>query len=134
MLDWLTENEALLLGLGIFSVVSFVASLVIVPALIIRLPADYFAESRRGDVPTRHPALRLALLIAKNTLGAIVIIVGIILLPLPGQGVLTILVGIILLDFPGKYALERRLIGRPAVLEALNWIRAKANRPPLVLH
>lgn len=51
----------------------------------------------------------------------------------PGQGVLTILIGLSLLDLPGKRAVERRLIGNPAVLRAVNALRAKAHRPPLRL-
>jgi len=59
------------------------------------------------------------------------ILAGIAMLVLPGQGLLSILIGVTLLNFPGKYALERRIVGRPAVSRTLNRIRARARRPPL---
>ena len=58
---------------------------------------------------------------------------GLAMLVLPGQGVITILVGITLLNFPGKRRLELRIVRQRPVLLAINWIRARANRPPLVL-
>ena len=58
---------------------------------------------------------------------------GIAMLALPGQGILTILVGITLLNFPGKRRLELRIVRQRRVLRAINWMRAKAKRPPLVL-
>ncbi|HRD19060.1 MAG TPA: hypothetical protein PLB60_08410, partial [Candidatus Marinimicrobia bacterium] len=57
--------------------------------------------------------------------------VGFLLLFIPGQGILTILVGIILMNFPGKYRLERKLVQRPGVLQGINKIRKKFNRPLL---
>jgi hypothetical protein len=51
----------------------------------------------------------------------------------PGQGILTILIGVMLLDFPGKRRLERWLVRRPAVFKGINRIRARFDKPPLVL-
>ena len=51
----------------------------------------------------------------------------------PGQGILTILLGLIMLDIPGKRPLEARIIKRPAVLAAINGLRAKYNKPPLIM-
>ena len=50
---------------------------------------------------------------------------------IPGQGILTMIVGLTMLDFPGKRGLERRLIGRPHILHALNRLRARFGRAPL---
>ena len=49
----------------------------------------------------------------------------------PGQGLLSILVGIMLMDLPGKYKVERAIIRKEKVLSTINWLRAKAHRPPL---
>jgi len=49
----------------------------------------------------------------------------------PGQGILTILLGIIMLDIPGMRPLEARIIQRPAVLGAINKLRARFSKPPL---
>jgi len=72
------------------------------------------------------------LLIGKNALGYILVVAGIIMLVLPGQGIFTILIGIMLLNFPGKYQLERWLATRGPVLRSINWLRQRAGRAPLV--
>jgi hypothetical protein len=73
--------------------------------------------------------------IAKNVLGFILVVVGIMLsLPgVPGQGILTILIGIMLLDFPGKRELERRIVSCPGLFQAINALRRRFGKPPLVL-
>ena len=50
----------------------------------------------------RYPVLRPLLLIAKNLLGFVLIVAGIAMLVLPGQGLLTIVVGVVLMNFPGR--------------------------------
>jgi hypothetical protein len=47
--------------------------------------------------------------------------------------VLTILAGVMLIEFPGRHRLVRAIIGRPAVLAAVNRLRARFNRPPLTV-
>ncbi|MCM2375182.1 PGPGW domain-containing protein [Aporhodopirellula aestuarii] len=74
--------------------------------------------------------LHLTLLALKNTLGVFLLVIGISMLVLPGQGLLTILIGLSLLDFPGKYRLERYLVTRPPVFKSLNWLRQRAGNPP----
>jgi hypothetical protein len=37
------------------------------------------------------------------------------------------------LDFPGKRALESRIVGRPRVYAAVNGLRARFDKPPLML-
>jgi hypothetical protein len=81
----------------------------------------------------RHPALRLAGMILKNVAGVAFFLAGISMLILPGQGLLTILIGISLMDFPGKHRLEARIVGNRTVLGAVNSLRAKFGRPPLVM-
>jgi hypothetical protein len=107
-------------GLAAVSAVTFVVSLGIVPILAVRIPADYFSWGRK------YPLLRLAVLVLKNALGVALLLGGVLMLFLPGQGLLTIFLGIMLMDFPGKYRLERYLISRGPVLKSINWIRRKA--------
>jgi hypothetical protein len=52
---------------------------------------------------------------------------------IPGPGLLVILIGITVMDFPGKRRLERWVVGRPGVLGAINRLRRRYGRPPLVL-
>ncbi len=114
---------------------TFVATLLIVPWVLVRLPSDYFVRDTRIplDLPKRHPSIRITLLVLKNLLGAVLLLGGIAMLVLPGQGLLTMLLGLSLLDFPGKFRLERAFIRRKAVHRAVNWIRRKGGREPMVI-
>ena len=130
MLILLERHEALFWSLTAWSVLVFFGTLVAMPLLIARVPADYFSRRPVRDWPTRHPAVHVILVLAKNLLGLVLLLAGLAMLVLPGQGLLTIFVAIMLLDFPRKRELEGWLIRRPPVFRAANWIRAKRRRPP----
>lgn len=132
----ITENQQLLWFLGLASVVFFVGSLLAMPALIVRIPADYFAHHTRPPSRWRSkaPSVRLALHIGKNLLGVVFILSGVAMLVLPGQGLLTIFAGFVLLDFPGKYAAEKWLVHQRWVHQPLNWVRRKRGQGPLKLN
>lgn len=130
MWAWLEDHKASVAIISAASVVMFFGSLLLLPVLVIRLPADYFLRRPVRDWPTRHPVWHLALVIGKNVLGVIVLLAGLAMLVLPGQGLLTILFGLILMDFPRKRQLERRLIRIKPVRAAANWIRQRYGRPP----
>ncbi len=119
---------------AIISLTSFIVGLVLMPVFISRIPADYFSRPRRQrqSASSRQPALQLLLSGAKNVLGIILVLAGLLMLFIPGQGLLTLLVGLMIMNYPGKYALERWLIERPHVLNALNWLRAKYGHVPLM--
>jgi len=135
VLDYLHDHKEILAWLGVFSVVSFIGSLVLIPILCVRMGEDYFMPHRDSEktLAGRHPLIRWMWLIVKHLLGLLLIVVGVLMLVLPGQGVLTILIGVMLLNFPGKRALELRLIRIPAILRAINALRARAQHPPLQL-
>lgn len=125
--------EALLWwGTGV-SLSLLAATAVGVPWVVSRLPRNYFNQTRRSawhrDVNT--PRSMLVLGILKNTLGALLVLLGLVMLITPGQGLLTLLVGLLLMNFPGKYRLERWLVRRPRVLATLNWLRRRGGHPPL---
>ena len=117
----------------ILSVAVGIFSMMLVPWLIIQIPADYFAypERREHLWQERHPAIRMSAIVLKNLLGYTFIAAGIAMLVLPGQGLLTIFMGMLLIDFPNKFKVERWLIERPAIFKAANWIRIKAGKEPL---
>jgi hypothetical protein len=134
MLDCVRGHEVFLGWLSVVSALMFFGSLVAVPWLLIRIPSDFFLRRMHyvDRWRPRHPLLRLILIVVKNLCGGILVLAGIVMLVLPGQGILTILVGLICLDFPGKFALERWLIRRPHVIQTINWLRSKAGREPLM--
>ena len=122
--------------LGVASAVMFLASVIGLPWAITRLPADYFAERRERLTLTelgrsrKHPGLFLL----RNLLGVVLLLCGVAMLFLPGQGLLTIVVALLCLDFPGKVRVQRKIVSRPSVLRALNAIRRRAGRDPFELH
>ena len=127
-------TKEVLIWLGVSSAVFFIGTLIAIPFILVRLPPNYFDERHpRRWMPNRNPVLRLLGLIVKNAVGAVFLAVGIALLFLPGQGILTILLGISLMDFPGKRYCERKIVGQPAVLKAINALRAKYDKPPLTV-
>ncbi|MFA5493170.1 MAG: PGPGW domain-containing protein [Porticoccaceae bacterium] len=119
--------------LGALSLVTMVASLVVLPLLVAQIPEDYFLHQRRAPAPWKddRPLLRLLFLLLKNLLGVALLIGGLIMVFMPGQGLLTMAIGLMLLDYPGKYQLEQRIVRVPAILKGLNWLRAKRHAPPL---
>lgn len=130
--QWIPAD--VLISLTIASVIGFVGSLIAIPWILIRLPCDYFdMRVPRHWMKDHHPILRLIGLIIKNCLGAVFLMAGFLMLFLPGQGVLTMLIGISFMDFPNKRKLEARIVGQPALLNAINRMRHKFNKSPLVV-
>src|SRR5687768_16456248 len=114
IVDWFLAHETLTWWLVGLSVLTFVGSLIAIPLVVLRLPADYFSPQRSeaDRWRRRHPAARVFLKVLKNLCGFILVLAGLIMSipPMPGQGLLTILIGISLLDFPGRRALELRIV------------------------
>jgi hypothetical protein len=123
------------IGVGIF-LVTFLANLALVSFILVKIPADYFRESRQGKfLEKQSPVVRVLALIGKNIAGVILVVLGVLLsLPgVPGQGVLTILLGIMLLDFPGRRRFERWIVSSPRVLKTVNKLRHRFDKPKLIL-
>lgn len=115
--------------LGLISVALFILTLLLLPVVIVRLPSDYFAGPKPdGFISRQIPPVRILLLVLKNLTGLTMILMGILMLFLPGQGVLTILAGLSVMNFPGKRNLEIRLASNGNVMRGLNWIRKKGHK------
>ncbi|MFT6143871.1 MAG: hypothetical protein ACJAZO_001388 [Myxococcota bacterium] len=69
----------------------------------------------------------------KNAGGAVLIMAGIAMLVLPGQGLLTMLAGLLLSDVPGKRRVALFFLRRGPVFRAVNAIRGRRDKPPLLL-
>lgn len=115
------------------AMLSLLGVLVFVPMVVARLPADYFLKERskvyRSVSPLWAPIYWVGRVI-KNLLGALLLVLGVILLFLPGQGLLTIIIGLVLMEFPGKHRLESKIAQRPRILATLNWMRNRSGRSP----
>jgi hypothetical protein len=125
----LAPHQQLLLWVGAGSLIIFTLSLLSLPWLVAQIPEDYFLTKTRpiGD-------RSILVLWTKNLIGYGLILAGILMLLLPGQGILTVVTGVLLIDYPGKFRLERQIARKPAILKSLNWLRAKAHKPPLIVH
>ena len=127
--SWISKE--MWVGLIAFSVIAFVGTLIAIPAILIRLPPDYFQNHHHKPwFANHHPVVRTLGLIIKNLAGIVFLLAGIAMLFLPGQGLLTMLLGILFIDFPGKHRLEKKLIQHPKILQAINAFREKAGKPP----
>lgn len=135
-----TKLQALLtpkhiFGLTALSAIMAIGSLFIMPLILCRLPADYFNNEKPNlfvRIRTATP-LKSLVLIAKNISGFLLLLAGILMLFLPGQGLLTMLIGMVLMDFPGKFRLERKIIARSKVLTAINWLRTRRGYPAMIV-
>jgi hypothetical protein len=134
-LSSLWSDESLLLIIGFISLLLFLLTLILIPWLILRIPEDYFSAQKRNPLlgRMRHPVIGITILALKNLFGVVFLVLGILLLVLPGQGLLTMLLGIIMIDFPGKYRLERWFVSQGSILRTVNWLRKKGKRAPIKL-
>ncbi len=135
VLDWLAAHGATTGAIVGVSLALALGSTALMVFLIARMSPEYFVAPTppSGSWRSRHPVLRFATRVVKNILGAGLVLLGLAMLVLPGQGALTILVGVCLLEFPGKRKLELRIVRQRPVYRAINWIRIRVGRPPLVL-
>jgi len=125
--------QTLLPWLPLLSLIGFVMALtstIALPWLLLRIPAEYFV-SRAKPKLDRSP-LGWLIWLLRNSVAIVLLIAGLLMLVLPGQGLLTILIAIGASTFPGKYRLERAIMRRQTVFKAANWIRARYHRSPII--
>ncbi|HSS65681.1 MAG TPA: PGPGW domain-containing protein [Gammaproteobacteria bacterium] len=125
----LKTHEQLFWLLGLGSFVLLVGTALLIPWLIILLPVDFFARIPARSFSGRHPVVAFLLIVLRNVVGAALLLAGIIMLFIPGQGLLTILIAIALIDFPGKHSLLLKMTSNPRMLNAANGIRRWAGKP-----
>lgn len=135
ILQLLSDHRGLLTWTAGASVLMLVGTAVVVPILLTNMRPDYFADEEPPPDrwTTRHGVFGVLLRVLKNLGGVLLLLVGLAMLVLPGQGILTVLMALALLDFPRKRRVERWIIRRRGVRSAINWIRARSERPPIVL-
>ena len=131
--EWLKDHEPLLLWLGALSLFTFTVSLWLIPFLVVRMESDYFIRGHEPLCSRRNRLVRWGLLAGKNALGLLLLLAGIVMLFVPGQGLLTILMGLALLDFPGRRQLQLRVLRHDVVKRSLNWIRARKGKEELII-
>ena len=135
IISWSSMNSDLLFLLGSLSIFILIISVFMMVLIISFLPEDYFKSENRNLISSvqnsRYPLLKLLVLITKNFFGILLLLSGILLLVLPGQGILTIITGLVFIDYPGKYKFERKLLRQKGVINSINWIRSRLSKPSL---
>jgi len=135
IISWSSMNSDLLFLLGSLSIFILIISVFMMVLIISFLPEDYFKSENRNLISSvqnsRYPLLKLLVLITKNFFGVLLLLSGILMLVLPGQGILTIITGLVFMDYPGKYKFERKLIRQKGVINSINWIRSRLSKPSL---
>lgn len=129
MINLLDEHINLLTWMTIFSVIIFVVTLAITPFIVAAIPDNYFEQNKRPKPLYKKRSLNwLIKKLFKNILGITLLLSGIVMLILPGQGILTLMIGLFLIDYPGKYQLEKTLLSYPVILNSINWLRRKQRK------
>ena len=135
IIAWSSMNSDLLFLLGSLSIFILMISVFMMVLIISFLPEDYFKSENRNLISrvqnSRYPLLKLLVLITKNFFGILLLLSGILMLVLPGQGILTIITGLVFIDYPGKYKFERKLLRQKGVINSINWIRSRLSKPSL---
>lgn len=122
--------QPLLGWLAVLSLFTFVLSLVLIPWVVGMLPQDCFLKLDKNDPPTNLPSIGSVIVtILSNSLGILLLLAGIFMLFLPGQGLLTILLGTLLISFPGKKRLVKTLVHQPKIQHSMDWLRKKRSKP-----
>lgn len=128
MLDWFTDHPAVLWSVTGVSAALMLAAIIATPICLVRLPKDYFANHEKYE---KKRSKSLPLKIAKNIAGVLLILVGLAMLLLPGQGLITVVLGVMITDIPGKQRLIAWIFSRKGVLKGVNWLRKKFHEPPM---
>jgi len=127
----ISNYKSFILWLGTISFLIFIFSLFSIKWLVALIPSDYFINKSSSKFRSKYPIIWLLSIIIKNILGYTLIIGGILMLVLPGQGLFTIMIGLMLSNYPGKYLIEKRFIAIPRVLKTINWLRKRSGKSPL---
>ena len=132
--SYFLQNNQIFIYISGFSTILFLLSLLGLSWLISMIPYNYFVDEKRVSfIKMKNPLMWLLIMILKNAIGLALILCGILMLILPGQGVLTIITGLIFLDYPGKFRFERLLVKNKLILNSMNWIRRKLDKPVLII-
>jgi hypothetical protein len=135
LLQFMEAHDELIIWSSSISLILFVGTLVSIPIIIVKLPSDYFVRDK--NLARRYcqdkPLLGIIIIGLKNIFGIIFLLMGFLMLFIPGQGVLTMLIGYSMLDFLNKRKLIYKIARRPSVYNFINKTRKKYNKDPIQL-
>ncbi|MFT6268787.1 MAG: hypothetical protein ACJAVV_001602 [Alphaproteobacteria bacterium] len=120
----------------LLTTIASVVCFIVISYIITQMDKRYFIRKRlsgeNSHLTSMNTSLNFVIKILQIIVGICLLVCGLVMLVLPGQGLITILIGLSLLPFPGKNKLEQNLLSRKSVRSTLNWIRMKANKEPFI--
>ena len=131
LIEIFNAYKNLILWFGSISLFVFLFSLLSIKWLVSLIPEDYFINKKDSKIKTNNILIWYIVLVFKNLIGYSLILGGIMMLVLPGQGLFTIIIGLMMSNYPGKYSIEKKFIAIPTILKSINWLRRKSNKPPI---
>ena len=134
IIDLIDDYKSIIFWLGLLSFLIFIFSLVTIKWLVALIPSDYFVSKKDTKFKSEYPFIWLISMIIKNIIGYVLIIGGILMLLLPGQGLFTIFIGLMMSNYPGKYYIEKKFIAIPSILKTINWLRKRSNKEPIIIN
>lgn len=118
--------------LALLSLFTFILSLISMPYIIRRIPSDYFLKLSTEQPKVKGYNIKSILYrLFRNIFGILLLLSGLAMLFLPGQGLITILVSLILMDFPRKKRFITFLTGKKSIQNSINWMRKKVKKKPI---
>ena len=127
---WLSQHTWLLGALAAGSLVLLITSVLATPWIVAQLPADYLL--RKEPRSLKHPMLKLTITLMRTLIGATLVLLGLVMLVIPGPGIVTVLIGLSVAQFPGKQRLLCHIASRKSVFSSLNWMRQRHGKAPLI--
>ena len=131
LLEYTNTYKNFIFWISLVSLTIFIISILSIRWLVLLIPENYFKEKKNSVLKEKYFLYWIAFKFIKNSLGYLLIIGGILMLVLPGQGILTIFIGMILSDYPGKYNIEKKIIQSSIILRTINSIRKKSGKKSL---
>ena len=128
LLEYTNTYKNFIFWISLVSLTIFIISILSIRWLVLLIPENYFKEKKNSILKEEYFFYWIAFKFIKNSLGYLLIIVGILMLVLPGQGILTIFIGMILSDYPGKYYIEKKIIQSSIILRTINSIRKRSGK------
>lgn len=128
---WLTIGLTTAVSIVYFIVISYSITQMDKRYFIRKTIADE-GSSENPHVKPSTGSMTYVLHIAKIIAGVFLLVCGLAMLVLPGQGLITIVIALSLLPFPGKHTLEQKLLSRKSLRSTLNWIRIRAHKDPFI--
>ncbi len=106
--------------ISVISVVFFLVGSLGTYIWLLKIPSDYFRKKERNE--------SWIVKVMRNLLGLILVLLGILMLFMPGQGLITIFVGLYISDTKVTRSLRERFLKNKKIQRGLDSIRRKHNK------